>query len=582
MSSIYSSLKNIRSLLGRQDKIKWVTILCLSLVSSVLELLTASSVIIFAQVLIKPEMGGYYLKKIDILGDVNPQYIVLVFSLIFLAIYFFKSLFSILEIFIQSFFLKRMNYNFKQKLLRHFTRLDYNFYLTRNSSYGIAVMGDSDTLFAPGLSSLASILTESMVLVGILVPLIFVDPKLALIITFGGAVIGLLVMKILFPLFYRWGYQVQAASLRATQSLFQFFQGFKEIILFGRENYFIDEYKKSSLETLHIKALTTATHVLPRIILEMLFVLLFAISVFYMCLQQEPPQEMLGILAGYLYAGFRIIPSTNRIISLLNTYKVAIPGIERLHHEYHEIQDRRDYAHIPEFTFSKHITLQDISFRYYNIQNQALSGINLTIKKGEIIGIVGQTGSGKSTLVDVILGLLPPFKGKIVVDDQFPVRCVQWHQKVGYVPQSIYLIDDTIEANIAFGESREGIDKRCLEKAIDDAQLRELIDQLPEGTQTIVGERGVRLSGGERQRIAIARALYRNPEVLIFDEATSALDHETESKLMETIHKVSHDRTVIMIAHRLTTLKNCDRIIALEKGEIKESSLEIKQLVLSP
>jgi len=193
---------------------------------------------------------------------------------------------------------------------------------------------------------------------------------------------------------------------------------------------------------------------------------------------------------------------------------------------------------------------------------------------------VGETGSGKSTLVDVILGLLKPNSGSILVDDKYPVNAYQWHQKIGYVPQSIYLTDDTIEANIAFGEQK--IDKFRLDAAIDASQLRKFIDQLPEGSKTIVGERGVRLSGGERQRIAIARALYRNPEVLIFDEATSALDNETEARLMETIYAVSQNRTVIMIAHRFTTLKECQKIIVMNNGMVEKitdySSIERMKL----
>jgi ATP-binding cassette subfamily C protein len=187
----------------------------------------------------------------------------------------------------------------------------------------------------------------------------------------------------------------------------------------------------------------------------------------------------------------------------------------------------------------------------------------LEIKKGESIGIVGETGSGKSTFIDLLLGLLRPTQGIILVDKQYPVNAKQWHEKIGYVPQSIYLTDDTIEANIAFGLEADMIDAGRLLQVIKEAQLEDFVQKLPDGVQTVVGERGVRLSGGERQRIAIARALYRNPEVLIFDEATSALDTETEARLMETINAVSKDRTVIMVAHRLSTLEKCDRVVRM-------------------
>ncbi|MDP2194255.1 MAG: ABC transporter ATP-binding protein, partial [Alphaproteobacteria bacterium] len=295
---------------------------------------------------------------------------------------------------------------------------------------------------------------------------------------------------------------------------------------------------------------------------------LFVVTIAILCLEQESPVQMIGILGGYLYAGFRLMPGLNRIINQLNIFKSAIPSIERIHQEYTMIAAKENYVHVPAFEFTRGIEISDLSFQYLNTAKNALSNVSLTIKKGQCIGIVGETGSGKSTLVDIILGLLKPIEGSILVDGQYPVNAYEWHQKIGYVPQSIYLTDDTIEKNIAFGDN--DIHEDRLNAAIDAAQLRKFINALPDGAKTIVGERGVRLSGGERQRIAIARALYRNPEVLIFDEATSALDHETEARLMETINAVSRDRTVIMIAHRITTLQNCDQIVVMENGTLKE------------
>jgi len=277
---------------------------------------------------------------------------------------------------------------------------------------------------------------------------------------------------------------------------------------------------------------------------------------------------MIGILSGYLYVGFRLMPGLNRIINQLNLFKSAIPSIERVHQEYTTVAAKENYINIPDFVFKKSICLQNISFSYLNIEKNVIKNVSLEINKGECIGIVGETGSGKSTLVDVILGLLKPHEGSVLIDEKYQVNSYQWHKKIGYVPQSVYLIDDTIEANIAFGDKE--VDELKLNIAIDAAQLRKFIDALPNGYKTIVGERGIRLSGGERQRISIARALYRNPEVLVFDEATSALDNETESRLMETINAVRQNHTVIMIAHRLTTLRDCDRIIVMENGFIKQ------------
>jgi ATP-binding cassette subfamily C protein len=339
-------------------------------------------------------------------------------------------------------------------------------------------------------------------------------------------------------------------------------------VLLGKRDYFLNAYRFYSRQKSHIQAIQTATNALPRMVIEVLFICLFVVTIAILCLEHETPVQMIGVLGGYLYVGFRLMPGLNRIVNQLNVLKSAIPSIDRIYSEYNTVGVKENYVDVPNFVFESSIHLNAVSFRYQNTNKDALKDISLDIGKGECIGIIGETGSGKSTLVDVILGLLKPNKGSVLVGGQYPVNSHQWHQKIGYVPQSIYLTDDTIEANIAFGE--KDLDTVSLNAAIDSAQLRKFVEQLPQGSQTLVGERGIRLSGGERQRIAIARALYRNPEVLLFDEATSALDNETEARLMETIHAVSQNRTVIMIAHRLTTLKDCDRIVMIERGSIKK------------
>ncbi len=338
--------------------------------------------------------------------------------------------------------------------------------------------------------------------------------------------------------------------------------------MLGKREAFVNAFQYHSRKKSRIQAIQTASNALPRMVIEVLFVGLFVTTIAFLCLEHESPVQMIGVLGGYLYLGFRVMPGLNRVINQLNAFKAAIPSIERVYKEYNTVALKENYVDLPNFVFEQSIELKNVCFCYPNVENDALGGISVEIKKGECIGIVGETGSGKSTLVDVMLGLLKPYKGSVMIDGKYPVSSYQWHQKIGYVPQSVYLTDDTIEANIAFGEKE--IDESKLNAAIDAAQLRKFIDQLPEGAKTFVGERGIRLSGGERQRISIARALYRNPEVLIFDEATSALDNETEARLMETINAVSQNRTVIMIAHRLTTLKDCDRIVEMDGGQVKK------------
>jgi ABC-type multidrug transport system fused ATPase/permease subunit len=568
--SVLSALQKLRSLLTREEKFKWIGVLGFALCTSLLEVVTASVIVVFAQVLNQPEVGQKYLSMARFRSDLSPGQIVFYIAISVGIVYLLKNLIAAAEIFYQNFSIQKMNYHFKNKLLHRYAEADYGFYLTRNSSLGMQVVGgDADQMFSVGMISVATILSEGMIFLCLIGMVVFMNPSLAFLIFGVGAVLGFAITKGLLPQFYRWGQRLQEAALYSGQNLLQFFHAFKEIVLLGKRDAFVKAYQQYSYKKSRIHAIQTATNALPRMVIEVLFMGLFVTTIAFLCLDHESPVQMMGVLGGYLYVGFRLMPGLNRIINQLNTFKSIIPSIERVYGEYNTVAAKENYLDIPDLVFYKSIHLNNVCFQYMNTRKDVLKNISLEIRKGECLGIVGETGSGKSTLVDVILGLLRPYEGSVLIDGQFEVNSYQWHQKIGYVPQSIYLVDDTIEANIAFGESE--IDVAGLDAAIEAAQLRKFIDQLPNGTKTIVGERGIRLSGGERQRIAIARALYHTPEVLIFDEATSALDNETESRLMETIYKVSQNRTVIMIAHRLTTLKDCDRIVMMERGGITET-----------
>jgi ATP-binding cassette, subfamily B, bacterial PglK len=567
--SVLSSIQKLRFLLTREEKIKWLGIIGFALVTSFLEIITASIIVIFAQALNQPEFGIRYLRKIGMSSDLSAGRVISYLAVTVGIVYFLKNLIAAAEVFYQNFSIQKMNYLFKNKLLQRYATSDYSVYLTRNSAIGIQIItGDVDHIFSTGMIAMASIVSEGIVLLCLLGMIVFINPPLAFVIFGIGALLGIVFTKFVFPRFYRFGQNLQEASIGCNQNLIQFFHAFKEIVLLGKREAFINAYYCHSRKKSQIQALQTSINALPRMVIEVLFIGLFVTAIVFLCLEHDSPVQMVGTLGGYLYAGFRLMPALNRIISQLSLFKGCIPSIERIYTEYTSIAVNENYLDIPDFHYDDQISFTNVNFRYRNTAKDALSEITFDIQKGECIGIVGETGSGKSTLVDLILGLLKPYKGTILVDNKYPVFSYQWHERIGYVPQSIYLIDDTIEANIAFGE--KDIDQSRLNEAITAAQLSKFVDQLPQGIKTIVGERGIRLSGGERQRIAIARAIYRNPEVLIFDEATSALDNETEEKLMKTIHQVCQNRTVIMIAHRLSTLKECNRIVVMEAGTIRD------------
>lgn len=567
--SIYSAIQKLRSLLTKEEKLKWVGIAVFALSVSLLEVVTASVIVVFAQVLNQPKIGQKYLSMVGFSNDLSPGRIVFYIAIIVGVIYLVKNLVAAAEVFFQNFTIQKMNYYFKKKLLHRYAEVDYGFYLTRNSALGVTVVGgDAEVMFSGGMISVASILSEGVIFICLIGMVVYMNPSLAVIIFGIGAILGVFSSKIMLPQFYRWGQKMQVAALNSSQNLLQFFHGFKEIVLLGKREAFVNAFQYHSRKKSRILAIQTASNALPRMVMEVLFVGLFVTTIAFLCLEHDSPVQMIGVLGGYLYLGFRVMPGLNRVINQLNVFKAAIPSIERVYNEYNTVALKENYIDVPHLVFEQSIELKDVCFHYPNVESDALKGISFKIKKGECIGIVGETGSGKSTLIDVVLGLLKPYAGSVVIDGIYPVSSYQWHQKIGYVPQSVYLTDDTIEANIAFGE--KDVDENRLNIAIEAAQLRKFIGHLPEGTKTLVGERGIRLSGGERQRISIARALYRNPEILIFDEATSALDNETEARLMETINAVSQNRTVIMIAHRLTTLKDCDRIVEMNGGQVRQ------------
>lgn len=563
--SILSALQKVSKLLTAGEKLKCLGIVGFALCTSLFEVVTASVIVIFAQVINDPQAGHKYLSMVGLGSALPPGRIILYFALIVGTIFLIKNLFAAGEAFYQNFSIHRMKYHFKNKLLHRYAQADYGFYLTRNSTLSLQVVGgDAEIMFTNGMIPIASILSESVIFSCLIGMVIYMNPSLAFAIFAIGAILGFGLTKGVLPRFYRFGQKLQEASLYSSQNLIQFFHAFKEIVLAGKREAFIDAYKFYSRKTFRIQATQMTFTVIPRLAIEVMFVGLFVTTIAILCLEHESPAKMIGVLSGYLYAGFRLMPGLNRIINQLNVFKSTIPSIERVYQEYTTVAAKENYVDIPELQFHHQINFKGVSFRYLNTNKDALSNLIFQINKGESLGIVGETGSGKSTLVDILLGLLKPYQGSVLIDDKYAVNSYQWHERVGYVPQSIYLTDDTVEANIAFGE--RDIDHARLNAAIDAAQLRRFIDQLPQGSKTLVGERGTRLSGGERQRIAIARALYRNPDVLIFDEATSALDNATEARLMETINEVSKDRTIIMIAHRLTTLKDCDRILKVENG----------------
>ena len=295
-----------------------------------------------------------------------------------------------------------------------------------------------------------------------------------------------------------------------------------------------------------------------------------------MILQNKPVGDLIPTLGVFVAAAFRMIPSINRIMAALQKVTFSRPVIEVIYNELKDIRKikRDNIEPIPKIHLLDKITIENINYAYNDSNKNVLENVSFSILKGSCVGIIGKSGSGKSTLIDIMLGLLQPTQGYVKIDAMDingNDNLKKWQSAIGYVPQNIYLIDDTLRKNIAFGINENEIDEYAIQNSIIASQLSDFVNELPEGLETMVGERGVRLSGGQRQRIGIARALYNNPDILFFDEATSALDSNTETGVMESINSLKGNKTIIIVAHRLSTLENCDKIYKIENGIIVSS-----------
>lgn len=359
---------------------------------------------------------------------------------------------------------------------------------------------------------------------------------------------------------------------RATLgSLQQSFEGARDIKLLGRERTFADAYGQWRDELSRTRRRYATIAALPRSVIELslmgLILLLFAIGV----TGDGPAEELLSVVGLFAYAGLRLQPSLQRIVSSLNNLRFAEAPLQDLHHDHRMV--RADRSHIdedaPPIPFEHEWRAADVAFAYDEDGPWVLRDVDLRIRPGEAIGVCGPTGGGKTTLVDLLTGLLPPSRGRVTVDGaDLRDHARGWQRTLGVVPQDVFLIDDTIRYNIALGVAHEEIDQEALAEAVHLAQLERFLADLPDGLDTVVGERGVRLSGGQRQRVAIARALYRRPRVLVFDEGTSALDNTTEAALRDALERLRGSHTIIMVAHRLSTVRSCDRIAYVEAGRI--------------
>tara|TARA_Y100000031_G_scaffold90980_1_gene100060 strand:- start:141 stop:1448 length:1308 start_codon:yes stop_codon:yes gene_type:complete len=423
-------------------------------------------------------------------------------------------------------------------------------------------------------------LSEIIVFIGIAFILFFVDFLGTMIILFSVGIVAILIYVLTIGKISLLGKQRNIIGGELNKHLLQGMASAKDVKILDREADLIHQVDKNLFKhtaLIHIIQFITG---LPRISFEIVMVCTFSALIFVMIGAKREMVDIIQYLAIFAVASFRIVPGASRLLSAFQTIKHMEPSVRLLLQEF----DSKDNSYIKNnylpkdlstpLKFQKEINLTNLSFSYPIRKEFVLSKISMTIKKGDFVGIIGETGSGKSTLINVLTGLLKPSEGKVEVDElNINANLTEWHKKIGYVPQSVYLIDDTIRKNIAFGLREDDIDDNSVKQAAEKASLNKFLDSLPDGSETIVGEKGIRISGGQQQRIGIARALYRDPEILILDEATSSLDQSTEKKIMDSIQFLKRKKTLIIVTHRLSTVDKCDKIFFINEGKILKQGL---------
>lgn len=489
---------------------------------------------------------------------------------LFLFFYLIKNLYLIFLAYKQSKFIATTLSSLSNRLFKLYLYQPYSFHLQNNSAILIRnIIGETFSFGKFSLQTILILFSEIFVLSGILILLLIIEPIgtlviFTIILLFGGGFYILSRKNIL-----SWGEQRQGLDGERMQYLQQGLGGVKEIKLLGVENNFLTLYQEATQNSSQLNQKLNFLNELPRFFIEIIMITALVSLVVTVIIVDGSTQNVLSSIALFAMATFRLMPSFNRIMYALQNLKYGSPIVDLLYNDFSTLEEIEYKESQKKLILEDSIDIKDINYRYPNSSKDAIESISLSIKKGELIGFIGESGAGKSTMVDILLGLLTPQKGDISVDRESVYQDIKsWQKSIGYVPQTIFLTDDTLRKNIAFGINEDKIDDAQIWRVLELSQLDKFVKESEDGLDMSLGERGINLSGGQKQRIGIARALYHNPQIIILDEATSALDSDTEASFMNMITSLHGERTILIIAHRLTTVQSCDRIYKFSDGVI--------------
>lgn len=558
--------KRLWGMLSPVERIEALGLVVLMVAGALMELVGLGLVMPVIAVLSEPALmeQNRFLKLIrDIVNPSSDSQFILIMCVAVAAAYLGKNMFLLFLSRLQARFVFTKSAELGACLFERYMRAPYSFHLKRNSSTFMNNIGMVGAVANGVLIQAMMLATEFVVIAAIFSTMLLLAPALTLALALSSGVMGVALYLAMRSYNTSIGVRLNAHHLEIARDVMQTFEGIKECKMLNSEDAFSSIHAKHQRKLRMAEASQYFAGQMPRFSIEAFVVVAGMGALASLMLCGVATGSIILRLSFVTIAMIRLMPSLSRINYNLSTMRHSMPAFQAIMDDIDNLKPpARSIA--PALTFDKSIRLEDISFRYEGSERDIVSGFNLEIPRNSSVALVGQTGCGKTTLLDIVLGLLTPSSGRVLVDGRnIEENLPSWQTKIGYVPQVIHLMDESLRINVAFGIPPGKIDDAKVRRCLETAQLWSFVESLPEGLETVVGERGVRLSGGQRQRIGIARALYHDPEILALDEATSALDNDTEKAFVDALKTLKGKLTVIMIAHRLTTIEGCDDIIRL-------------------
>lgn len=569
-------ISKFRRILSRHQKMRIVELSVLMVLGAVLEMVSVTLIMPFMEAVLDPRkvMDNRYVANLTQSMGIRSYRTFLVFLALLLALIFIvKNAFLLFNLNIQNRFVYNNQFATQRKILHDLLQRPYEFFLSIDSGEVLRVITNDTAMTFSLLTHVLMFFSEMTVSTVLIITIFVMSPFVTIAMATVLLVVVLLIMNTVRPFLESASIENQGAYASMNKWLLQSIQGIKELKIMEKEEFFEDEYNKSGMMYVKMNRRTTTLSQMPRFIIEATAMSSFLVTIAFLIYKGMDLVKVIPILSAIAMAAIRLLPSVNRISTCMSAMASYEPYLDKM------IENLRGVSFYSKNTcrpkknvirrLKESFGFSDICYKYPSGNNYVLKDATIEIIKGQSIGIVGASGAGKTTAIDILLGLLEPQSGRVIVDGiDIVIDWEGWLSQVGYIPQSIFILDGSIRDNIAFGISGDLVDDKAVWKALEEAALFDFVKSLPDGLDTELGERGVRLSGGQRQRIGIARALYANPSVIFFDEATSALDSETEAAIMESINSLQGTKTLVIIAHRLSTVEKCDHIYRVENGSV--------------